>query len=686
MSESEHNFSDSSESTIENMPFSSIIQILKSAAKETIESKDYLSYSTIIDVYMGEPEKYSNSERDDLLKTLLNILQENKELTYEIGWDLPSVLLNYISLDLDFSLPLKNILNVYNVMKIFECLALNGNHKELFLKACELLSALKFDASKPRIEIVANEKAFDIKIHLLLELIQNNLKNIKTLYPSRFLSMCITSYINMIYINFVRNSNFTDAMFIMRRIYMFTRTYTSLHPSLPDDIDREDESIKQIIADEEHLQRKLLTAFLTNASDLLNRRVSLPLSLHFFSSFSNKPIDLDDTHALVVYDKLVELSLSFDVNLTKGFQDMVTSSHMLFHKFDYANGQEDNLVGDIFESVIIDYQQNIFTSLLSSGGEITDSKLGYLAFHCYYIYKGGNDLSKIRITFNDALVLTLRLLIPGMVQNSFFHKTCQDVAIYWSWFAIQKSLSEGKKLELEFSTIPKVLLTIYFQILLFICTSNPSQEYKDFRFCTLTLLTRVLTLSPEQISYDFIKDCLFNCPFINVKAALIGVFKELLTKDKVNEDEISDQLNSVNISSEDTGKPALPKRDARKSVKFLTLTNSRFDDIIDLISKSIDDCFVKVDPLENSETETETESDVQFRINTNQVSTLSAYLNLLVVIKKNDVVISHQDKLDEIVSKAEVIFSKCKKQFNKSKSMEPNILEMLLLTVDRIKS
>ena len=73
-----------------------------------ITIKDFLSYSTLLDIYLNDPTKYSNEEKEQLLGHILTILSENKQLTYEIGWDLPQLLILYVDSDYEFNGPIRD--------------------------------------------------------------------------------------------------------------------------------------------------------------------------------------------------------------------------------------------------------------------------------------------------------------------------------------------------------------------------------------------------------------------------------------------------------------------------------------------------------------------------------------------------------------------------------------------------
>lgn len=664
----------SSNTTIEELPFQTVKDNLQLAALDAIETGDYLSYSTLIDIYLSEPTKYDYTEREELLETLLKVLTENPTLTYEIGWDLPQILVLYVELNFAFDAPLKTSPCTVKVFKIFECLAKVGNHKELFLKACELLSELNVNGDAAEInDPQLKEKFFDIKLYCILELISSNLRNIETLYPSKFLAMFLTAFMNCLY-QFFQENVVEDAEFVFKRIYTIIRNYDNM--PLPKETEQSDLELRKIIDDENALQRKILISFITNVGTVIGRTWSSNRSVLYFKYFCNKPIE--HHQSLLVIDRFHELCFSFDIDLNSMFKDFIVDCHTIFHKFDLQK-PADEVIGDIFETLVVDYQNNLYTSLVTKDAkELQINKLGCLIYQ--YSFPLEKTEFPVNITFNDALVLTTRLIVPMMVNPSFASNSLKDIVVYWSWYALEKLSYENKKVALEVTSIPKVFLITYLQCLLFILSSESSSRY--FRFVTLTLLTRVLILVPEQISYEFIKDCLSNFPSISIKSALLGVLKELLTKDKNEEKPLDEELENLTVKA-----PKLPERETVRATKYLSLTDSIFKDIIDFINDVTQEAFIEVENSQDSGTETETEIEEvrKYKVNSQYLSLLSVALNLVVAIKKYDVVLKHQSDVDNIVKSLHDIITSCKRQ-NRDHEAIINILDMLTITLDRMKN
>lgn len=673
-SESVNSHSDTSDSTIEAVNFDKILESLQLAANDVKETQDYLSYSTILDIYLSDPSKYTYDERELLLLHLYTILSEDKQLTYEIGWDLPSLLILYVDSDYDFHGPIRKAPGVHRILKIFEILAHNGNPKELFLKCNEVLSNLKIEDTKTSSRLDIQEKFFDIKLYCLFELIDSCMKRIKTYYPSRFLSMTVVSYINLIHHS--SSPTISNTSFILKRLYSFARNYQSLELPANDDKEYTEEQRATIKSDEEYLQRKLLTGFITEAVNLASKQTVHGFALDLLSYLR----DINGTSSAAsefrlnvpVLDRLYELCLSYDLELDVIFKNFLVDSHTIFHSFDFAKSS-DELSGEIFEKIIIDYQENLAATIVNSEAkQIKDSVLGTLILFTYHI-SSNRSFDRIVVTFNDALVLSLRTVIPYMIHNSFTNKGIEDMVVFWSWYAIHQLSINGKSIELEIAKIPKTLLTIYYQVLLYVIISN--QNRGNIRYITLTLLTRVLSLSPEEVTFSFIQDSLVNCPYDNVKSALIGVLKELLTKNKDSQalNDIADDLASSTIATTTTtGKPPLPPRKNSSShKKYLTLNKVNLEFLFNAIEQSIGEVF----PTENDE----------LSINIHKLSILSSFLNLLVVLKDDPIV--DKKSVLQLSDKVEKNCNTLLEKYNEdaSKAVEINSCGILKVAIDRIK-
>lgn len=660
----------------ESFKANDIIALITNASKDAVETKDFLSYSTLLDIYLGDPTKFKNSEREELLDALLAVLSSSDELVHEIGWDIPQLLLPYVeSSDADLSGPIRSLPGVYKTLKIFEVLALKGNPKELFLKCCELLTTIKIEDIASTDDINEKIQFFEVKLYCIFELVDASLKKIKTFYPSRFLSMAVTSFINMVYQNNIDSSHLIQ--FILRRAYSFARNYNSL--PLPDDVSSvTNEELAKLTSDEEYLQQKLLTAFITQAVQVAMKNYYFGYSNDHFSYLQSlidnkKQGYTSDVPAL---DRLGELALSFDLDLTQIFKDYVSHGDKLLNSVD-LNQLDDDVSGEIFEKIIIDYQKVVLTTIIDQKVEkINNSTIGSVIIFMHKIAVS-RKFDQIDICFKDALSITLRSIVPQMIQHSFILEVMIDISIFVSWYSLHQLQLKGESPELAIANIPKQHLTVYYQALLHTIIFCDSR--KNFRFIVITLLTKVLASSPESITYPFIIDSLKSCPFDKVIAVLVGIFKELLIKSKPQPKEIqksidndlADKLNKVKLDNK-SKPPPLPRRDTQISERYITLDQERFEHLADLISNSIDSTFV--------------EDGSEISINPVKLSTLTAYLNLLVVMKNNAIVVKNIDLLNGLVEKVENSIKSIKSKEDNPNVFEGNAADMLTITIDRIKS
>lgn len=666
MSETDH--SETSESTIEPLQFEKILENLEHGAEDAKESQDFLSYSTLLDIYLNDPTKYSNDEKEQLMGHLLDILTNNKDLTFEIGWDLPQLVILYIESDYDFKGPIRSSPCVYKILKIFETLAINGNPKELFLKSRELLSSLEVSTDES-LPLESRDSFYEIKVYCVFELIDSCMKRIKTLYPSRFLLMTVSAFINLAYKLNKQYTNLGIHHFILKRAYSFARNYINL--PLPDDIDVPKEDLDKILKDEEYLQRKLLTGFITNIIYLKNVNYAEGYAMDHFSWLQKQQSQSRHIFEYSVDsnlpDRFVELAYSFDIELLNVFQTFITDAHKLLIPIDRTKSTEE-ITGLIFEKLIIDYQKNVYSSIVNSDmKEIKDSTIAELILftHSIAIKK---EFSNPTMTIADVLAMTLRLIVPQMVSSQFVNFGVVDMVVFWIWFTLyqQQNLNHNN-LSLQIERIPKPLFTIFLQCILFIMVTVFKDKPK-FRYIVLTLLTKILVLCPD-IGYDFIKDSIEHCPYENIKAPLIGVYKELLLKNCSSIDtldmeklKISNDANGDDKSSKSA--PPLPPRQLKQSASY-QLTDEKLDDLLELIEVAESEVFVddSIDPT--------------------KLSSIAAFLNLLVAIKQDPVIISNKDKVNDRLTSIEDNIKQVK---NTTKNQfEINAGDMLQLTIERFK-
>ncbi|KAI5948657.1 hypothetical protein KGF57_005402 [Candida theae] len=658
-----------SESTIhEPIPFEKVVESLNNGAKDAVAEKDYLSYSTLLDIQLHDPSRYTYDEREQLMSCLLEILSSSDTLVYEIGWDIPSIIIPYIESDFEFNSGIRDAPCVYKILKIFEILAKEGNPKELFLKSSELLASLSL-SDDPNMEFSNKENFFEIKLYNLNELMANCLRKIPTLYPSRLLAMSVGSYINLMYSLLQTPIANQTYQFVLKRAYGFARNYDGAPK--PDNVKHTDTELAKIKKDEDYLIRKLLTGFITNMVYMgTTSYISYFAMRHFYHLERDAGKILDDQTApdTAILDRFYELSYSFDIYLKTIFDKFVDDSKKLVWGISHSG---DDFADVLFEKCVVDYQTNLLTNIVDSDAKsINDSVLGEIILFTQSIVVKRSFDSPL-ITLSDAICIALRLLIPQMVQKTFVHRTLQDVALFWIWYALQQNEIKSDPnydAKIDLTSIPQQYLPVFYQCLIFVFHSFESSRV---RYMMLTLLTKLLILTPESVGYDVIKDTIENCPFEVIRPALIGIYKHLLLTSKTNVNDVESDLRKVSLK-ENSGAgvkaPELPPRRINTTT-YYALTDEKFNDILEWAILAQSEAFI--------------ESDGDIRMDPGKLSALASILNLLVALKKKDVVVANTDKVEKVLKSLERNIESINK--NGSNQLEKNAAGMLKLTIDRIR-
>lgn len=350
--------------------------------------KDYLSYATLLDVYLAEPSIFSEADRVVLLQTLLDVLKSSDELTYNIAWNIPDLLMGFYHMPFDFGTQrIAETPFIKLLMAIFSHIAEKGNPKELSLKALETLSRLsvqsnyslvyskkynpKADGDKDEEETSDDddedeydlfysdrykysfeevesrmrtaERYLDLKFVSLHETIASTLQRIHTSYPSRFFSTTTTGLLSFLALN-IDTLSLHGLIFIVRRLYTFARDY---NPPLPPPYGVSGDL--PVSETEIQLLHKLLQSFLSFLFDLLfsissvkwahrlyvelRHNVALevqPTKRERFYVLQNYAAQIDD-----LAFRLQQLGLSLDMDTDKLFDDMVKD---LVDKYDKKAG------------------------------------------------------------------------------------------------------------------------------------------------------------------------------------------------------------------------------------------------------------------------------------------------------------------------------------------------------------
>lgn len=594
--------------TVYPLLFQDTIENIKNAAKECSESNDFISFSTILDVYLSDWNSYDVDERFELMDLLYTILDENKKLLYEIAWDLPPLLLPFLDCEWPIRFSLKDSKQVGKFFKVFNLLAQYGGPKELFLTCCEILSDLKdsenteplkqediveveskldeeykinFDDIDLRIYTHLQNKPVSIRVlkfHALFQCISFSFKRIETIYPSKFLAIIVSSVLN-----FVSNSpEVCTTVSVLRTLYLFLRDYKS--PLLPiDDGSNSKEDLAKVANDETYLQTKLKRLIY----DTIIERIcvgpgSRSLIGKLVPAISEHNLN-DSEYVFELVDRLIKLSNSLDINISKSFSIEIKQSSLLFDK----NIHLINKSEDIITLVVSSYNNSSFRDKQFTSLPASPVCVSFLYVYGKYIenlpFKIDDD-----ITVFDLIKFQLKIFIPYIIDPKLSNMT---VVSYLLVLTIVKIESIKQILNIDdFKNDKNILLILtYLQNISVIILNSDSKYSKKI---LSNFMKKFLQYLPDEFSYKYIMDTLQNCPFDEYIPIILKTFRYLISTNKYDDDELVKNFNNMNIGNENAKEskrpPKLPNRSETISVnKFINFSTERQSDFIKLVETTI---------------------------------------------------------------------------------------------------
>ncbi|KAG7696498.1 hypothetical protein KL951_002954 [Ogataea haglerorum] len=563
--------------------------VLEEGAKDCLQSKDYISFLTILDVYIGEPILYKEEEREQILQKLLEIFTRHHEMLPEIGWDLPALLLKFCNVDYT-PRPLVEIKSLVCIMKIFDILARYGSPKELLLAGCEIIRDLRADidtagtepgqAANPPLGLRMQEGTRTIKFHMILELVNTSLRRNQTIYPSKFLGMAVSALVN-----FMKNPDqpMTD-LAVARRVYTFIRDYVP--PDIPDSNRDSIQDLTKLVDQENYLQRKLLLLLLSVAAETASTTLAPELISTVYPQVRQMKDD-DNVLMLEFLGRFVSLSMSMDVELDKSFGEEIDKAEKVFESA--AIGENE----DIFKLVIDNYNSTGFRQ--KEPETIPFSAVASIVLYTFSRFVEGTQYNTPLPSFLQLVKLQLCILIPSLMSTANVHGGAIVSLVILSMRVLE---TEG----FEYTNQDRILILGYLQSLSSLCLQFPDFNIRKL-FYSLTM--KVLINLKEQDAYEFVIDTLENCSAESVRTCMIGILKDLILRTKPAP--VEKQIENLHVSA-----PSLPPRE----LKYITFTEERGAKILQLLDTAIEETFADetVDPV--------------------ICDTLLAYINLVLSVKK----------------------------------------------------
>ncbi|QEU60086.1 Ybp1/Ybp2 [Kluyveromyces lactis] len=611
------------------------------------EKSDIITLVTILDLYSEEVNfKGSLEQKHEYLSEVLSLLQQNKDVVYEIGWDLPKILIKFIHwgnnnhLRADHS---KKFLTV--IMKCFNEVALFGNPKECFFAGCELMSSLRINDESLVRFIVEEEPVMDsenedsgdetytedegssdkteeeeeknagkdlptsksadestpdlkegyafygrlpqeviteLRFYSIIELMGSTLKRIVTLHPSKFLSEAVEAFSRF---NLQNNEDVDDCLFILRRLYSFIRGY--IPPSPPPDTDKQfsAEELEEIKVSEEVLQRKLLCNILTSAlHQLLKARTCISL-LNYHSHLQGIP------------------TLSTSSEYLGQLTDILSRYYQLATSFDIDVSAE-------FKRLCIDESVRIYRSLPKDSEIKSDEELKEITNFVYqlaYTYEVEKIANVKEILLDPAGILILRsfsnedFLPPSdakitlqeaiymylrFVTPSMFSALFENRSSHdlaRTWILFALTNNSTCDLMDSLKDLPSYIITVYLQTELIRACLQINDNLRRTQF---SILTRILCLLPEDFAFNFIRDTLLSCPYEQAKCCALAILKDMMQHErKVPQKTDEDDLaKDMEKLKIKNSPPPLPSR------AYMLLNDDRIATLHSVTLLAIDSC------------------------------------------------------------------------------------------------
>ncbi|ODV83015.1 hypothetical protein CANARDRAFT_9991 [[Candida] arabinofermentans NRRL YB-2248] len=633
-----------SNSTITQVNIDQVLQVLEDASIECYETKDFISFSTVLDIHLSDPSIYTEEERYDILMKLNEIFNANHDLVYEVGWDIPPILIAFFNCEMKPVFGLMKEKTTVLILKLFEIMSFHGNPKEMLLPCCELISGLKQDDPYTEEFISSLESREDryfyrekplrvymLKFHSLLQLISSCLRRNQTIVPSRFLSMVISKLISFLNSDPEHSRQIT----VSRRLYTFLRDYVP--PDIPDNNQDSIDDLRIVLKQENALQRKLLVFFYSVLIDHLTKPMVPQLINHIYPNMLNpeQKNQLDFLEDFEMMSRFCGLGLSMDLDYPNSYKFEVDKSIELFNQCKKPLNNSD----DIFELVIQDYNLTKNRTIAEGLPSLSTSSIVFL-YTYYQLIDKPKFFQFPKISFVELVKFQLYTYVPFILNP----KLCNLSVVASLMIQTLNSLNDKSLIELNQEQIHSQFesnesgKTILFSYLQYSTTLVFNSNDKLLIKLYFTLLIKIMINLKEEISYQFIFDSLLNCPpFDGFQVGLIGILKDLLMNDRIkvvtksesetttntntntniNTEPIEDKLETLKLSGSapPPPPPVLPPR----VTKYIRLTDERANDLMLLFDVFLEETF-----LINEETE-----EVELELQTDKLNSLLALLNLI---------------------------------------------------------
>ncbi|EJS44672.1 ybp1p [Saccharomyces arboricola H-6] len=548
--------------------------------------EDLIELVTLIDIYGEEIDKDGTyDEKTKYIATLNRLLEDNPDVAGEIGWDLPKGLLKFLSKDnVDTNKRLGTNMIVQGVMKCFYAISIYGEPKKCLITGLELLSAIPIEDvsdNNPQSKAdIADEQApksvpeeankedsdpYDIsafgerkspseffltlKAYILFEFIGASLKRISTLYPSKYLGATVAVIEKFVYNH---TDSFEDALFILRRVYTFCRSY--IPPDPPKDIQLNEEFTQEmfdkVVEKENKLQVKLLRKLCSFGISTPIKTVNTNTDTKYYCALNHQKFQISAyyTELLELCCRFYQIALSLDVDIEGEFENVLKECRLIYKSVPKEASAVNEEAKLVLERMVYKLSYTFEVQKAAKEKNVGLDPNGVVLFSGINYLETNQPLVK-KMTITDAVYLYLRFTTPSLYFKVYSSVAVESVNRYWLWYAITTEPLSTVKTELKNLSVfvTKALLQVLLQ-------KNCVQVNQHLRMVGFTLITRLLCLVPETVAFDFILDVLKTCPFPLGKTSALCILKDLSRRHTSRNDNnpetssLSEKLSKLEIN------------------------------------------------------------------------------------------------------------------------------------------
>lgn len=513
-------------------PIEDLCSHIENSTEFAAETKDYLSYATVLDLALGNPHRFTAEEASTVLATLYKALAAHPVILYKVGWDLPELLLKFI--DRFFvseveALPAQRPFQI--VMSLFSLLCEHGNPRELLVRACDLMLSTESELNSQRMQnlslsengeeqqhqkfsesnptnIDSAHNGFDgwddtrqenVKFCTLFEVVRFSLQNIETPKPSNFLLQAART---MLQVADDPNADLLSVSTYARRMFLLARDFTMKN--------------EEIVSPEEMRRvRQILRNFLTHAADVVVRKYTLKWAERLYVQMRNKvasapPNERDFVYTETEYtrrmsevmSRFAQLMLSYDLDPQE------TVALLLGIKMD------DGAIVEFVEPQKLKVEgsdlltDSYWSRQISNGPSIIGAGLLATELH----FNGSREKKPVWTT-----VATFSLKMYSLGVKS---KGTKDMLLYWAlWISnyFESIMHETNDLEL----LSEWLLAL----LDLISTSSSPEE----QFVSGSIIARALRFQSPDFAYNFCIDVMKRSNSSDEHFVIVETLKMLIT-------------------------------------------------------------------------------------------------------------------------------------------------------------